>query len=175
MAFTRFSYDVDRTKKQLQQSTDPGRFIMNVPGPGESVTFMDDPHFRLTKWGGNLRTNTVNLESDLRGLTRNLNRDHIDKNNYEKRSVVSSAIHHKVCDKSYTDQSRASHPAWQYRDLEQVNWYILPKDPQEHVCMTFQNNLTTRTLEKDYYERKQPCINQNPLELLKPKKNTMQN
>ena len=111
MAFTRFSYDVDRTKKQLQQSTDPGRFIINVPGPGESVTFMDDPHYRLTKWGGNIRTNTVNLESDLRGLTRNLNRDHLDQNNYEKRSVITSATHHKICDKSYTDQSRASHPA----------------------------------------------------------------
>lgn len=170
MAFTRFSYDSDRIKKQLQQSTDPGRFVLNVPGPGASVEFIEDPHIRLTKWAGNMHTNTVNLESDLRGLTRNLNRDHINKNNYDTRSVVTTATQHPVCGKSHTAQSRATHPAWNYRDLEQVNWSILPMDPQEHVCMTFQNNLTTRTLEKDHYRRKQPCINTNPSANLKPKK-----
>ena len=34
MAFTRFNYDDCRTKKQLQQQTDPGRWILNVPGNG---------------------------------------------------------------------------------------------------------------------------------------------
>jgi hypothetical protein len=32
MAFTRFKYDDCRTKKSLQQATDPGRWILNVPG-----------------------------------------------------------------------------------------------------------------------------------------------
>ena len=61
MAFTRFHDDPDRIRKELQQSTDPGRWIMNVPGNGESPCFVDDPYIRIQKWGANLRTNTINL------------------------------------------------------------------------------------------------------------------
>jgi len=42
-------------------------------------------------------------------------------------------------------------PAWTARDLEQVDWYILPLNPQENTCFPFQNNLNTRILEKDYH------------------------
>ena len=34
MAFTRFNDDPCRVSKQLQQSTDQGRWILNVPGNG---------------------------------------------------------------------------------------------------------------------------------------------
>jgi hypothetical protein len=43
------------------------------------------------------------------------------------------------------------------KDLEQVDWYYLPLDPQENVCMPFQNNINTRVLEKDYFVRKFDC------------------
>ena len=68
MAFTRFKYDDSRTKKSLQQSTDPGRWILNVPGNGSSPFYMNDPQIRIQKWGANLRTNTINLESELKGV-----------------------------------------------------------------------------------------------------------
>jgi hypothetical protein len=70
MAFTRFKYDDCRTKKALQQTTDPGRWILNVPGNGDKPCYMEDPQIIPQKWGANLRTNTINLESDLRGQTR---------------------------------------------------------------------------------------------------------
>jgi hypothetical protein len=54
------------------------------------------------------------------------------------------------------DQSRATHPAWLSRDLEQVNWSILPLNPQENTCLTFQNNLNTRILETDRFVAKFP-------------------
>jgi hypothetical protein len=57
----------------------------------------------------------------------------------------------------YTEESRAIMPAWTARDLEQVNWYYLPLNPQENTCMPFLNNLSTRILEKDYYVEKVPC------------------
>ena len=44
------------------------------------------------------------------------------------------------------------------RDLEQVNWYILPLNPQENTCMGFQNNLNTRILEKNAYVPSFPCL-----------------
>ena len=40
MACTRFNYDPCRTKKSLQQSTDPGRWILNVPGNGDKPYYM---------------------------------------------------------------------------------------------------------------------------------------
>ena len=54
MAFTRFKYDDCRTKKSLQQSTDVGKWILNVPGNGDKPCYMNDPHIILQKWGGNL-------------------------------------------------------------------------------------------------------------------------
>ena len=44
MAFTRFHDDPCRIKKQLQESSGPGRYMMNKPGWGDSPCFMDDSH-----------------------------------------------------------------------------------------------------------------------------------
>ena len=51
MANTRFKYDDCRTKKALQQSTDPGRWILNVPGNGANPCYMEDPQIIIQKWG----------------------------------------------------------------------------------------------------------------------------
>ena len=75
MAATRIYYDDCRTMKRLQQETDQGRWIMNVPGNGLTPSYIEDPHIRIQKWGANLRTNIVNLESDLRGVNRQISRD----------------------------------------------------------------------------------------------------
>jgi hypothetical protein len=48
-------------------------------------------------------------------------------------------------------------PAWTARDLEQVDWYTLPLNPQENTCMPFQNNISTRIVEKDYFVEKVFC------------------
>jgi hypothetical protein len=82
MAFTRFKYDEARTKKELQQSTDPGRWVMNVPGNGDTPYYIEDPHIRIQNWGANMRTNAINLESDLLGVNRKLNRDCTIKDSY---------------------------------------------------------------------------------------------
>ena len=110
--------------------------------------------------GANVRTNCVNLESDLRGLTRIENLDCNEQNNYKLHEVKSSPISYPSCLPS-TEQSRATNPAWEVRDLEQVNWSILPLNPQENTCIPFQNNLSTRILEKDSFVTKAPCINNN--------------
>ena len=51
MSFTRFHDDPNRIKKQLQQATDPGRYILNVPGNGPKPCLMDDPYMRMPKMG----------------------------------------------------------------------------------------------------------------------------
>ena len=158
MAFTRFKYDDCRTKKELQQSTDPGRWILNVPGNGDNPCYMEDPQIIPQKWGGNLRTNTINLESDLRGVNRQLNRDCLGKYEYNKYNVPNQAIQYPSSSILTTEQSRATNPAWWYRDLEQTDWQYPPLNPQANVCIPFQSNLSTRILEKDYFTPKRDCV-----------------
>ena len=151
MSFSNIKDDPARIAKELEQSTANGRYMLDVPGPGCQVGFLEDPFIRLQKHGANLRTNTLNIESDLFGLTRTLvANDNIQLNNYKTNEVESSFIKYPTRIPT-TEQSRAIMPAWTARDLEQVNWWTLPLDPQEHVCIPFQNNLSSRLLEKDYF------------------------
>ena len=153
MSFTRLYDEPCRIKKNNQQSTDPGRYVLNVPGSGPKPCFMEDPYMRMEKWGSNLMTNSINLESDLRGLTRKLNRDNINLNEFKSKASKGKKVNYPN-NPAITDQSRATHPAWTTKDLEQVNWWVLPLDPQKNKCIPFQNNLSTRILEKDYYTLK---------------------
>jgi hypothetical protein len=157
MSFTRFHDDPCRINKQLQESTDPGRYMLNMPGNGDKPYYVEDPYIRIQGWGANLRTNTINLESNLKGLNQPLSRDCL-QNNYLKTTVDSSPISYPSCCPSFVEQSRVTHPAWTYRDLEQTNWYYPQLNPQENVCFPFQNNLSTRILEKNNYVTKIPCL-----------------
>lgn len=158
MAFTRFKYDDSRTKKALQQSTDEGRWRMNVPGNGDNMSYIEDPQIIIQKWGANLRTNTINLESELLGVNRNLNRDCLGKDNYQTFNVESQQVSYPNCKTQFTEQSRATNPAWWYRDLEQSNWQDLPLNPQINTCMPFQNNTSSRILEKDSFTPKRDTV-----------------
>jgi hypothetical protein len=119
---------------------------------------MEDPQIIVQKWGGSLRTNTINLEGDLRGVNRHLSRDCLGKDEYTKYNVPNQAIKYPTCNNLFTEQSRATNPAWWYRDLEQVDWQYPPLNPQANTCMPFQANLNTRILEKDYYTPKRDCV-----------------
>jgi hypothetical protein len=101
--------------------------------------------------------NSINLESDLRGLTRINNSDNIDMNQHKLKSVKTTTKKYPVSN-VYTDQSRATHPAWTFKDLEQTKWDYPHLDPQEHICVPFQNNLSTRLLERDTFVPKRPNV-----------------
>jgi len=152
MANTRFKYDECRTKKELQQSTDVGRWILNVPGNGSNPCYMEDPQIIIQKWGGNLRTNTINLESELRGVNRQIGKDSLIKDNYKNYSVSSNPIEYPNNSQLFTEQSRTTNPAWWYRDIQQPYWSYPQLNPQENVFCPFQNNISTRILEKDYFQ-----------------------
>ena len=158
MAFTRFHDDPARIAKQLQQQTDQGRWAIDVPGNGDKPCFQLDPQIIPQKWGGNLRTNTINLESDLLGVNRQIGRDCLGKDNYKSYNVPNEPIQYPTCTNLFTEQSRAIAPAWMVRDKEQVDWYYPPLNPQENTCMSFSNNLNTRILEKDYFTPKRDCV-----------------
>ena len=160
MAFTRFKYDDCRTIKSLQQSTDPGRWILNVPGNmGDRPLYMADPHIRPQKWAGNLYTNAVELESELLGVYRRGNgRDCVNQDEYTRFRVDAHPISYPTCSDFSTAQSRATHPVWWYRDCEQVDWQFPPFNPQENVCLPFQAHLSTRIIERDSFTSKRECV-----------------
>lgn len=154
MANTRIYYDDAITIKQLQQSTDVGRWIMNVPGNGLKPPYIEDPQIIIQKWGANLSANAIELESDLRGLTREFNnRDCLVKDEYTTTQIKNKPVSYPSSNMQITEESRSVMPAWTARDLEQVNWWTLPHNPQENVCFRFENNISTRILQKDYFIR----------------------
>ena len=159
MAFTRFHDDPSRIQKQLAESTFLGRYQLDTPGQGTNLPFMEDPQMRLQKWGANLRTNTIHLENDLRGQTRKLNRDYINKNNYMNYAASTAPVDANNVD-PFVEESRASHPAWTYRDLEQTRWERPFLNPQANLEKTFHDNIQTRLLEKDFFIPITPSIGQ---------------
>jgi hypothetical protein len=158
MASTRYNYDECRTTKKLQQMTDPCRYIMNVPGNGEFPYYMEDPHIRMQKWGANLMTNSVDIESSLLGVNKDLSKDCLGKDEYKRYEPESTPINYPNNQSLYTEQPRAIMPAWEVKDIEQNNFTYLPLNPQENVCLPFHNNLSTRILEKDYFTPKRECL-----------------
>jgi hypothetical protein len=158
MAFTRFHDDPYRIKKQLEESSFSGRYMLDAPGPGVDVPYFEDPQIRIQKWGANLRTNTVNLESDLRGLTRHYNRDIRELNDYKTYAATTRENFYRN-ESPFIDESRATHPAWMYKDLEQNRWESPKLNPLNGIEKGFNENIQSRILEKDYFVPSIPMVN----------------
>lgn len=165
MAFTRFHDDPGRIMKKNQQTTDQARWVLDVPGNGDKPYFMNDPQIISQKWGGNLWTNSIDVQSSLLGIDRKLTRDCLGESINSLSKVNSQPIQYPSTNLLTTEQSRVTNPAFLYRDLEQANWYYLPLDPQENIFLPFTNYVSTRVLEKDYFKREYDCI---PLEQVGP-------
>jgi hypothetical protein len=162
MAFTRFHDDPARIAKQLQQQTDQERWYLDTPGSGDKPCFVLDPQIIPQKWGGNLWTHCIDIQSSLLGIDKQINRDCLEQNKYKKQTVYASPIDYPVCDTFLTtEQSRAIMPAWTARDLQQNHAYILPNNPQAHTEMSFDNYTSTRILEKNSFQREFACVPQN--------------
>lgn len=160
MAFTRFHDDDARIIKQLQQQTDQQRWYLDVPGNGSKPCFILDPQIIPQKWGGNLWTHSIDIQSSLLGIDKQLTRDCINKDKFKRQTVYASPIDYPVCDTFLTtEQSRTIMPAWTARDLQQNHAYLLPNNPQQHTEMPFQNYTSTRILEKDNFARTSKCDN----------------
>jgi hypothetical protein len=149
MSFTRFHDDPNRITKELEQSTYSGRYWLDTPGPGMQMPFMNDPQIRMQNWGANLMTDTTNLESELRGLGRPLT--HNPNVTYQDaRLHQGMPLSYPVSD-IHVEESRATHPAWMYKDQDHTRWETPFLNPQANLEKKFNHNIQTRILEKDYY------------------------
>lgn len=135
MALTSIRNEPCRIKKELQQMTDMGRYQITAPGPGANVGFAEDPHIRLQKWGANLRTNTINTESDLMGLTRSLTRDCVPLNQYQTMKTPNEKLNYGTIEAT-TEETRAINPAWTVLDEENKRWDYIHHNPQQPIMMS---------------------------------------
>ena len=148
MSFTRFHDDPCRIAKQLEESTNQGKYIMNVPGNGLTPYYMEDPYIRLQKWGGNLQTNVIEIENSFRGMNRPLNRDCVKENDYKNYEPNTRKIDYPNYG-MFTEQPRAMMPAWNIRVNEQAKWDYLFYNPQNYTEIPFTSNVYSRITEKD--------------------------
>ena len=160
MSATRFNYTAARTAKNLQESTGPGRYMIDVPGNGPKPCYMVDPSVRLQKWGANLRTNPVDLESALMGIDQSSAIRDCKLAENPIKATESAEVSYPNCG-PFTEQPRASHPAWEVRDVQQKQFDFLPHDPQAHTCVPFRTNVSTRILVKDYFVATAPSLPRN--------------
>ena len=58
----------------------------------------------------------------------------------------------------FLEESRATHPAWMYRDLEQSKWETPLLNPQINLEKPFTENVQTRILEKDHFVPTVPIV-----------------
>ena len=154
MSFTRFHDDPSRIAKQLEESTASGKYILNTPGNGEKPYYMEDPYVRMQLWGANLRTNPIEIDNDLKGLTRPLNRDCLKENNYISHTANSQSVEYPSFG-MMTEQPRATMPAWTLRGIntEQFSQNYLFFNPQSHVETPFSTNIASRISEKDEFDK----------------------
>ena len=147
MALTNIRNEPSRLELEMNQSTGTGRYMLNVPGPGDHMPMQDDPFIRLQKWGANYSPNLIYLENELRNQNHRLNRDEL-KFVYNKVAIKKpnyNAVNSK------TEQSRAVLPAWELLDKDITRWDYVDKNPQNNVFRTFENNISSRIEVKDKY------------------------
>jgi hypothetical protein len=150
MSFTRFHDDPARIQKQVEQSTYTGMYRLTTPGQGMDLPFMQEPQVRLQGWGANFDNNIVNMESDLFGLTRPLNRDLPEVNDYKKYESLPGQPNYRSED-PFIQESRATNPAWMYKDLEQPRWEQPFLNPLNGIEIEFPYNIQSRIVEKDNF------------------------
>lgn len=157
MAFTRFHDDPARIRKYANETSYAGRYYLNVPGNGVHMPFQEDVHMRMQKWGTNARTHMRCIESDLFGLTRKYTRDDIASNEYTRHAPNSQPLMYGSHN-PFVEESRASHPAWMYRDLGHTRWEEPLVNPQYNAENRLQFGLQTRIMEKDSFVAKVPTF-----------------
>ena len=153
MSFTRFHDDPARMEKQLEMITKAGRYSLDVPGNGPNPAYFTDPFIRLQKWGGNLRTNCINVGSYLRGLDNTIGLTCTLPPQPPSKEIEYPSIG------QITHQPRATNPAWEIKGNQRENFTYLHEDPQFHIEAPFPANLNSRLIERDHFVAKAPCPN----------------
>ena len=154
MAFTSFRSDPARIKKEMEIFTYEGRYMLDVPGPGAGAPFQEDPQIRLQLFGANTSKTFMDVDNDLRGIGRKYTRGRVD---YKTTAIANNPVSYSSV-RPFVDESRASLPAWTFRDLEQTRWEIPIHDPQSNLEKPFEWIINTRNQERDNFRPVIPVL-----------------
>jgi len=160
MSLTSFNNDQARLQKRMNESVYPGNYYMNVPGwGGNNLSYFEDPQIRQQYFAGNMDTNIVSLEGELMGYKNVIQPKKSERNIPAEQEIVSANAKSTSTvpfntNGFITDESRSTHPAWTYRNLEYHYFENPMLDPLYCLEKPFEHNIQTRILEKDYFVRK---------------------
>lgn len=122
---TRYNSDPVRIRAKNEYQTFAGRYQLEAPGPGADAPFQEDPNIRMQHWGANSVYNGVQVESDLLCLGPGRRLSHLP----ESYKTSSEAMYESPASgdtrtgtrhtfgsaQTFTEESRASDPAFVYR------------------------------------------------------------
>jgi len=160
MSSTRIRNDVGRIYKEMEIFTNEGRYLLDVPKWKNKEQFIEDPHLRLQRIEANKYSNRVNIENSILGYTKPISRDYTMKDEYIKFTPKVEIPIYDNYTKCVTDETRATLPAFLFRDLE-VNRFETPFiNPQNDIERKFDWNINTRIVEKDRLYDNRPQVNE---------------
>lgn len=145
--------DPGRLRKEAEMSSYTSRYHLCMPGPGIDAPIPDDVHVGLQSWAGNWAKNRIDLESDLHGQTRVLNRDHLNGAEYQAHATVIEPAVRYTHNTPFVEETRASHPAWMFRGVEIPRWEEPWLNPQalSAIERPFSTNIQSKLLDRDAY------------------------
>lgn len=157
---TRINVDAARCAAQNDQASFPGQYQIQTPGQNGYVPYFSDINIRLQKWGGNMRTNTFELEAALQGR----NRGPISGGGIRPEvQVESQPLPCGTSDFQFTTHARIVDPAWDLRDKPITRWdtsLVRPRNANELFAPA---PVMTNLAEIDKYTRaNQGCSPHNP-------------
>ena len=153
--FSSIRNDPARLRKEADMSSYTSRYHLCTPGPGIDAPIPDDVHVGLQLWAGNWAGNRIDLESDLHGQTRVLNRDHLNGAEYQTHATAIQRTQTYHRENPFVEETRASHPAWMFRGVEIPRWEEPWLNPQALSVLEkpFQTNIQSKMLDRDAYMR----------------------
>lgn len=135
--FTRTKDKNEKIKNDLKILTNTHNYTFLTPGTGPHPEYVVDPHIRLQKWGGNLRNNALNIEHDLLGQTRRLNRDNVLDNNHTEHAVTSNKSFYTITTipnvHTYLQEISMDTKENSLQASTTNHFDILDEDPQKHI------------------------------------------
>lgn len=157
MSFTKLPYDSCAYTKDLQESEDVGKYMLNTPKNdcGENC-FHPSPHIRLDKKNIGMCKNKsiVDVHSELLGLNMKLS-ECPSKRTIDPLYCENAFL--KDCENTFlsAEETKISNPPGTLRGTGWNRWEWLCSNPQDNAIVPFETNIQNKTIVKDNHR---PCL-----------------
>lgn len=151
MSQSRINQDTEVYRHHIDQSVGPGYYHLEVPPVACDDCYPQAPQVRLQLSGDSRvhRDQLMDVSSDLLGITRKLSKD--PNTMYKPTDPKPTLLHFKDCSGVPPEDTRLSNPPCTLRGTGINRWEWLCQDPQEHLEMPFEHNISNRLLAKDHH------------------------